>query len=218
MTADETSLEPAGEPVTEPAAAAAPGPEPAPSAAPATGRGHHRQPVAATWRRVPPLTAALLVLCLVAAGFAAFFAVDRGGGTAAAPDTSLLTPTTRAATLAARHAVVQVLSYNYKTIATDVRHAEADSTGLFLRQYRATASRLLAQARQQRAIVQASIGSSGVVSAGPGNVVVLLFVDQYTVRQPKGPSSNSTRVDQSRVRVTMTRTGGSWRISQLAAL
>ena len=166
---------------------------------------------------MPMVTVVLLALCVVAAAFAVFFGIDRPSSSSV-PDSSLTGPAARAATAAARQATSQVLSYSYKSIASDIRQAEADATGLFLRQYRSTASRLLTEARQEKAIVQARVGQSGVVSAGPGNVVVLLYVDQATVRQPGGPSSNTTRIDQSRVRVTMTKVGSRWLISQLAAL
>lgn len=181
-------------------------------------RGQHRRSVAAPRRADLPLaTVVLLALSVVAAAFAVFFAVHRPAAVAAS-DASLTSPSARSATAAARAAVSRVLSYSYKSIQSDVQQAEAHATGLFLRQYRSTASQLLSQARQEKAIVSARVGQAGVVSAGPNDVVVLLFVDQATVRQPHGPSSNTTRIDQSRVRVTMTKVGSRWLISQLAAL
>lgn len=186
------------------------------TAEPARPQGRHRRAEQPGPSRLPAVTAVLLVLCLVPAGLAAFFAVDRPTGTAS--PASLTGPNARAATVAATRSVVNVLSYSYKSITADVRRAEADATGVFLKQYRSTADQLLSESRQEKAIVQATVGSTGVVSAGPGNVVVLLYVDQATVRQPRGPSSNTTRIDQSRVRVTMTKVGPRWLISQLAAL
>ncbi|MDQ1697704.1 MAG: hypothetical protein QOJ03_3057, partial [Frankiaceae bacterium] len=49
-------------------------------------------------------------------------------------------------------------------------------------------------------------------------VVVLLFVDQASVKQVAGEKTPTTRIDQSRVRMTMTKVGGDWLVSQLDAL
>lgn len=188
---------------------------------PPRAKGQHRRAGAPPARRgLPRLTVVLLLLCLIAAGFAAYFAADRGAApaTPAVEPASLTSPAAAAATAAAKRAVVDVLSYSYRSIDADVRKAEAESTGLFLQQYRTTANRLLSEARQEKAIVQATVANTGVVSSTARDVVVLLFVDQATVRQPRGPSSNTARIDQSRVRVTMTKVGSRWLISQLAAL
>jgi Mce-associated membrane protein len=89
---------------------------------------------------------------------------------------------------------------------------------LFATQYSASAPRLLSEATQLKAIVQATVGASGVVSTSRSDVVALLFVDQATVRQTPGEKTPTTRIDQSRVQVTMTNVGGNWRVSELQAL
>ena len=43
-------------------------------------------------------------------------------------------------------------------------------------------------------------------------------VDQATVKQVPGEKTPTTRIDQSRVRVTMTKVDGKWLVSELAAL
>ena len=48
--------------------------------------------------------------------------------------------------------------------------------------------------------------------------MVLLFVDQASVRKTPGAKTPTTRIDQSRVRVTMTLVNGRWLVSDLAAL
>jgi Mce-associated membrane protein len=127
-------------------------------------------------------------------------------------------PVARTALAAARSAAHEILSYDYRNISTDISHAESLTTGAFAQQYASTAKRLLSEAKQERTIVQATVGSAGVVSATPQNVVALLFVDQATVRQAAGQASPTTRIDQSRVRMTMTLTRGHWLVSQLDAL
>ena len=122
------------------------------------------------------------------------------------------------ATAAAQRAVRDILSYDYRSIDSDISRAKAETTGLFARQYAGTASALLGQAKQLRAIVQATPAAPAVVSATSGEVVVLLFVDQASVRQQAGQKTPTTRIDQSRVRMTMTKVGNQWKVSQLAAL
>jgi Mce-associated membrane protein len=122
------------------------------------------------------------------------------------------------AVIAARHAARDILSYDYRTLTDDIGRAEAASTGVFAKDYRQTAGRLKAQAIQLRAIVQASPSSPGVVSATRHQVVVLLFVDQASVKQVAGDKTPTTRIDQSRVRMTMTKVDGAWLVSQLDAL
>lgn len=151
------------------------------------------------------------VLCLPAAAAAAYLLL-RGP----APD----------ATAHARHdamhaatvAVRDLLSYDYRTLDTDVRKAKADTTGAFAQQYAQTAGQLLGEAKQLKAIVQASVGLPGVVSAGRDQVVVLVFVDQASVKQLPGQKAPTTRIDQSRVQLTMTKVGGKWLVSALSAL
>lgn len=122
------------------------------------------------------------------------------------------------AVAAAREAAQDVLSYDYRSLDKDTARARAQTTGRFRAQYDDTAKQLLAQAKQVKAIVQASIGTAGVVSASGDEVVVLLFVDQASVKQLTGAKTPTTRIDQSRVRMTMSRVHGKWLVSALSAL
>ncbi|MBV9871880.1 MAG: hypothetical protein JO214_14785 [Frankiaceae bacterium] len=131
---------------------------------------------------------------------------------------ALTNPNASDAVAAAKSAVHTILSYDYRSLDADIKAAKADLTGEFAKEYAASAPRLLTEAGQLKAIVQATVGFSGVVSATPDDVVVLLFVDQATVRQNPGSSVPTTRIDQSRVRVTMTRVGDRWLVSSLNAL
>ena len=151
------------------------------------------------------------VLCLPAAAAAAFLLL-RGP----APDTTA--HARRDALQAATVAVRDLLSYDYRTLDTDVRRAKAHTTGAFAQQYAQTAGQLLGEAKQLKAIVQASVGLPGVVSAGRDQVVVLVFVDQASVKQLPGQKSPTTRIDQSRVQLTMTKVHGAWLVSALSAL
>ena len=122
------------------------------------------------------------------------------------------------AATAARQAAEAVLSYDYRTVDADIAHARTLATGVFAAQYAESAQQLAAQAKQTKAIVQATASEPAVVTASEDAVVVLVFVDQASVKQLKGDPKPTTRIDQSRVRLTMTRVHGRWLVSQLAAL
>ena len=119
---------------------------------------------------------------------------------------------------AAGESVEQILSYDYRAIEEDIDAAKELTTGALREQYDKTAPSLLSQARQVRAIVQASVGSAGVMSVSDDRVVVLLFVDQATVKQVGAATEPTTRIDQNRIRVTMSKVDDRWLVSELAAL
>ena len=167
----------------------------------------HRTAPARRSRLVP----LLLVLCLVAAAALAVLLLqrrDRVATEAARTD----------AVSAARSAARDILGYDYRSVEASIRRARASTTGAFRTQYDKTAQVLLPQAKQLKAIVQATVGTAAVMDARQDRVVVLLFVDQATVKQTPGETTPTTRIDQSRVRVTMTRVEDRWLVSELNAL
>ena len=164
-----------------------------------------------TGRRTGLVTVVVLALCLaLAAADVALLVRDRSR-----PSLDRVRVT---AVAAARQAVRDILSYDYRNLRADIAKAKSETTGLFAKQYAGSADTLLAQASQLRAIVQATPSSAGVVSASEDEVVVLVFVDQASVKQQAGQKTPTTRIDQSRVRMTMTKVRGKWKVSQLAAL
>lgn len=156
------------------------------------------------------LAAALVLLCVpVAAAVVALGLRDRADAAERHDRHQAL--------LAARQIARDVLSYDYRSIDRDIARARSEATGLFARQYAQTATELAATARQTHAIVQATARRAGVVTADGGDVVVLLFVDQVSVKQVSAGTPTS-RLDQSRVRMTLTKVNDHWRVSQLSAL
>lgn len=157
------------------------------------------------------VTAVVAVLCVALAGCdVALWLHNRRGADVDAARAD--------AVAAAKQAARDILSYDYRNLDADIAKAKSETTGLFATQYSGSAATLLAQARQLRAIVQATPSAPGVVSATTSEVVVLIWVDQASVKQLAGQKTPTTRIDQSRVRMTMTKVGGHWRVSQLAAL
>jgi Mce-associated membrane protein len=153
----------------------------------------------------------LLVLCLVAAAALAVLQLQRR-------DRQATERARTQAVSAARAAASDILGYDYRSLDASIRRARAQTTGAFRTEYDKTSKTLLPQATKVKAIVQATIGSAAVMSATGERVQVLLFVDQATVKQVAGEKTPTTRIDQSRVRVTMTRVGGRWLVSELSAL
>jgi Mce-associated membrane protein len=187
---------------------------------PAPGR-HRRttEPADRSRSRQTTATLVLALLCVPAAAAALiFWLVTPSSAASSSAPGPLLSANTQSALTAAKSSAQAILSYDYRSIGPDIARAKADTTGVFAHQYAGTAARLLSEAKQVKAIVQATVGSAGVVSASPSAVVVLLFVDQASVRQDHGQKSPQTRIDQSRVRATMTKVGGTWLVSDLAAL
>jgi Mce-associated membrane protein len=176
-----------------------------------SARGRHRAARGAPAPATPRVTVVLLVLCLIAATALVVLQLQRRSDQA----------TERARTQAvsaARAAAGDILGYDYRSIDASIRRARASTTGAFRKEYDETAKKLLPESKQVKAIVQATVGSSAVMSASSDRVVVLLFVDQATVKQVPGEKTPTTRIDQSRVRVTMTKVDGKWLVSELAAL
>ncbi|MFJ4083548.1 hypothetical protein ACIP2Z_31900 [Streptomyces iakyrus] len=135
-----------------------------------------------------------------------------------------LTETARTEALAAaRTAAPIVLSYDYRHLEKDFSRARAHLTGDFRDEYGRTTKTVVAPtAEKYRGVVKARVAAPGsggapaasVVSASPDKVVVLLFVNQVT----ESTQVSGSRVDQNRVRMTMTRTGGEWKVSAVDAL
>ncbi|MGW1891491.1 hypothetical protein ACWCP6_14720 [Streptomyces sp. NPDC002004] len=130
----------------------------------------------------------------------------------------------RAAALAAAvEAAPVVLSYDYRHLDRDFAAARTHLTGAFRDQYRKTTDRVVGPtAAKYRGVVRARVvkpagggaPAASVVSASPDRVVVLLFVDQVT----ESTRVSGSRVDQNRVRMTLTRTSEGWKVSAVDAL
>jgi Mce-associated membrane protein len=119
---------------------------------------------------------------------------------------------------AAAHIARDILSYDYRTIDQDLARARGETTGSFARQYAAAAAQLRTQAAATHAIVQARVRDTGIVSAGGGHVVVLVFADQISVTRAKAAAVPVTRLIPSAVEMTLTDTGGRWRVAGLSAV
>jgi Mce-associated membrane protein len=175
---------------------------------------HRRQEAVGRARKVPDaLIVVLTVLCVAVAALDVVLLLrlhDRQSRN----DATAATAASVDAVATAKTAVTEILSYDYRTLDKDIATAKNAATGDFLREYSSTASRLLSQAKQLKAVVQASVASMSVVSASETRVVVLGFVDQATIKA----GDKQTRIDQNRVRLTMQKVEGRWLVAGLDAL
>jgi Mce-associated membrane protein len=127
------------------------------------------------------------------------------------------------AVAAARKAAPVVLSYDHRRLEADFAAARGHLTGAFEEEYGRTTSKVVGPtAKKYRGVVKASVvappdggaPAASVVSVSPDRAVVLLFVNQVTT----STQVTGSRVDLNRVRMTMTRTSGGWKVSAVDAL
>jgi Mce-associated membrane protein len=197
--ADPADADPADADPTTAGPLAADAPE---APAPVPGDGGSR---VARRRRVALVVTAALVVVLAAA--AAAFGWKLYEAAALAQDR-------RAASTAARAAVVDVLSYDYRTLDADLARAQQGLTPGFRQEYaRVAAASVRPVAVKQQVVTTASVPAVSVVSATRGSVEVLMFVDQLTTSVEK-----KNVVNVSRVQVTMIRSGDRWLVSELRAI
>ncbi|MEW2396043.1 hypothetical protein [Streptomyces sp. NPDC046862] len=191
-------------------------PEPAAESEEEPAAESEEEPAEGTPRRLPLLALALcgvLVAGLVAVGVLGW-QYREGRQTQQARVEALA---------AARKAAPVVLSYDYRRLDRDFARASAQLTGKFRDEYARTTKTVVGPtARKYHGVVKATVAApadggvpaASVVSAAPDRVVVLLFVNQVTEStRVAGP-----RVDLNRVRMTLTRTSGGWKVSAVDAL
>lgn len=117
-----------------------------------------------------------------------------------------------AASSAAVVATARVLSYDHHSMDADIAAAREQLTGGFLEDYTVLMAQSVAPAAvRNQTVTTAEVEASSVVSAGPDQVELLLFVNQTTT----GVELAGPKLDSSRVMVTMDEVDGRWLISTL---
>lgn len=110
------------------------------------------------------------------------------------------------ASVAARAAVVALISVNYEALPEGRARAAKLLAPKFRPEYEKFLTSLETTAKANKLVSSASVEASGVVSASPGRVTVLLFIDQISTNA----SRSAPRIDQPRVRMKMIKSGGKW--------
>ena len=161
------------------------------------------------------LLIALVVVCLVLCCLAgvAWWRSEHPDESAA-PDGAITSTDARAAGMqAAAQLTAKVLSYDWKTLDADSLANQAVLAPSFRNEYAKTMAGVKAGAVKNQVKLRASAAATSIVSATETKVVALVFVNQVTTAK----GTPNQRVDSSRVLVTLTRSGGDWRISRLKA-
>ena len=120
----------------------------------------------------------------------------------------------RRSTAAANAAAQAIFSYDYRSFDASVANGKGFTTGGFADEYARTTAALKANAVAEQAIVRASVSATGVVSAAPSRVELLLYVDQYR----RNANITGEKVDQNRVVLTMVPVGGAWKVAHAIAV
>lgn len=159
------------------------------------------------------LLVGLVVLCLVLAGVAGYAwwrAEHPDDG--AAPDGAITSATARDEGMQTAARLTQkVLSYDWKTIDADIKANQAVLAPSFRKEYAKTIAGVKQKTIKNQVTLKATAAATSIVSATEDKVVALVFVNQVTTAK----GTPNQRVDGSRVLVTLTRSGGDWRISKL---
>jgi len=155
----------------------------------------------------PPLVPALLVATVLAAGIA-------GSGWFADHRSDRRDTAVRQATTAASAAAKAVFSYDYRTFDTSVANGRTFVTGDFADEYATTTAALKETATTQQAVVVADVATTGVVTAAPDRVELLVFLNQYR----RNLTTAGEKVDQNRVVLTLVPVDGDWKISAATAI
>ena len=132
----------------------------------------------------------------------------------AAPDGAITSTEARNDGMAAATKLTQkVLSYDWKTLDADSKANQAVLAPSFRKEYSKTLAKVKAEAIKNQVKLDAEAKATSIVSATEDKVVALVFLNQTTTAK----DTANRRVDSSRVLVTLTRSGGDWRISKLKA-
>ena len=155
-----------------------------------------------------PVLAALVVVLAGLAGFLGWQAQRTAG---AAPVEKSRTE----ALASARDAARLVFSYDYRTLAKDFAAGKAVTTGEFAKEYARTTSKLVDDvAPRYKAVVSADVSEASVVRASEDQVVCLVFVNQVSTSS----LMPNRKVTQSRLEMTLTRSGDRWLVAKIDAL
>jgi Mce-associated membrane protein len=104
-----------------------------------------------------------------------------------------------------------LLSYKYSTFDNDLSTAEKSMTTSFRTKYSPTVAEIRDRAIAQKRSQQADVRAVAVLSQSPDKVETLVFVDTLSYRA----GSKKRNLMQNRIRVTMVKQNGTWRVDDL---
>ncbi len=107
-----------------------------------------------------------------------------------------------------------IFSYDHRTFDESVANGLSFATAPFAGEYTQTTSALKETAVKQQAVVLAEVSSAGVITAEPGRVELLVYVNQYR----RNVNTTGEKVDQNRVVLTLVAVEGEWRVAKAIAV
>lgn len=163
-----------------------------------------------------------LAVLVLGAAVVLLWLVQGGGDRAAAGVTTAESDQASAASIGvkdtvtgvAAEAATRIYSYSWQTLTDDKHAARELLTGDMLDQYDRTMVGVATSSRRDHAVVTADVVAAGLVTATTSYARVLVFVNQTTT----GDDPDDPMLDLDRVLVTLVRTGGEWKVSELDAL
>ncbi|MEO3785855.1 hypothetical protein ABGB12_21210 [Actinocorallia sp. B10E7] len=171
----------------------------------ARGSGKSLKP--AKVRTGAPLWSVVVMAVLVVGLAVGTFLLRAGSGETLSRDEVDKALRTAAAT--AQH----ISSWDYRTIESDTKQVLGETTGDFREAYEKSAAKLLESAPEQQAVTVGLTSKAGVVSVSKGQVKVLVFLNQQTVKKDA-----EAHIEQHRLQLTMVQKDGEWLVSKLDIL
>jgi Mce-associated membrane protein len=150
---------------------------------------------------------ALIAAIAVLAAVAAFFGFDSWR-------TQRRDAAAMEALAAAPGAATALFSYDYRSFDAAVSRGKDYATGTFATQYAQTTAALKESVVKEQAVVTAKVSATGLISATPDKVEVLLYIDQHR----RNVTVSGEKVDQNRIVLTFIRVRGQWKVSAAAPL
>ena len=121
----------------------------------------------------------------------------------------------KAADKAARAAVVEMTSYDYRTVAKDFAWVDDAGTAKFQEQYAEISAPIKKLVVQLKATAKGTVVASAPLVKDTHHVTVLVFVDQAISNPGNGSTGQQRGLDQPRVTMQMVKEGGRWLVDQV---
>lgn len=170
-----------------------------------------RDPATTNGRRRPPATWLIALLAVVAVLLVALAAYAWSR-----PNPKAIQEGAREAQAAAEAAVVDVLSYDYRTLEEDERDATARLTPRYRKDsYDRVWETIARNAPGTQSVVTTTVVGSSLVRTAEDRVEVLLLVDRPTTNQQITAEGGEPVVYEDHVTVTMVRAGDDWLIDDM---
>lgn len=114
----------------------------------------------------------------------------------------------------ARRYAIDLSTYDYNRLDANFAAVTANARGAFAQQYEQVSAGLTELIKQNQAVSEATVLSSGIVLADENRAVVALFVDQQITNR----NNPQPRIDRNRMQMTLVHENGRWLIDGIELL